>query len=79
MWLKSGYVCQSISIKSWRIGKVLNALDGTRPKTDFAEARNGQNINKVKTEISALDKEACGNLRSTSSSFKEQTLTIHTN
>lgn len=79
MWLKSGYVCQSISIKSSRIGKVLNALDGTRPKTDFAEARNGQNINKVKTEISALDKEACGHLHSTSSSFKEQTLTIHTN
>ena len=61
------------------IGKVLNALDGTRPKTDFAEARNGQNINKVKTEISALDKEACDNLHSSSSSFKEQTLTIHTN
>lgn len=31
--------------KKLEIGKVLNALDGTRPKTDFAEARNGQNIN----------------------------------
>lgn len=65
--------------KKLEIGKVLNALDGTRPKTDFAEARNGQNINKVKTEISALDKEACDNLHSSSSYFKEQTLTIHTN
>ena len=65
--------------KKLEIGKVLNALDGTRPKTDFAEARNGQNINKVKTEISALDKEACDNLHSSSSSFIEQTLTIHTN
>lgn len=77
--VKSGYVYQSISIKSWRIGQILNALDGTRHKTFFAEARNGQNINKVKIEISALDKEACDNLRSTSFSFKEQTLTIHTN
>lgn len=65
--------------KKLEIGKVLNALDGTRPKTDFAEAPNGQNINKVKAEISALDKEPCDNLHSTSSSFKEQTLTIHTN